>query len=385
MLSHQDYEHTEHKPRNDILLDQFPDQRYRKECGQYSTYSQTYDSASHSENTYLPQYEDHVHREWEPRERSYESEYGQTNCSSPSTFHLQSRQHNDRSYQRQSERYYEPEHTSDQFPPHAFHSYDSNYPQHHDNHARLSSSSSTMTGFPNNYQIIDKSFESMLSSHSSSNSMHSYPLVTKVNNNDVLCGRGGATNVHIGNRRFRSIVKKYQQQYLSAKKKDKPAVAGIVVDIIRNENPPGRFLKKDNIRNGWYDIGDVKAKEKTSQALREGAPIMRQIKHSTSQNLREDEATKEVNNTRGDDATQTKIQQKRGPNTNNPETPDSWSSNVQHRSKRRVTMESTEEKTSTPSENKKNSSLDSLSPEDKILYAAFDPPRSKISKKPHIV
>ena len=38
---------------------------------------------------------------------------------------------------------------------------------------------------------------------------------------------GGATNSHSGNRAFRSLVKRYQDQYLKAKKRDKPTVASI--------------------------------------------------------------------------------------------------------------------------------------------------------------
>lgn len=99
--------------------------------------------------------------------------------------------------------------------------------------------------------------------------------IKDINENDVLCGRGGATNSHSGNRSYRKLVKKMKQKYLAAKKKDKPRVAAEVVDIIRKMDPPGRFLKKSK-DTGWYvDIGDAKAKEKTSQALREGAPLMR--------------------------------------------------------------------------------------------------------------
>lgn len=125
------------------------------------------------------------------------------------------------------------------------------------------------------------SFESFMSSHSSHDSQLSHLLISDINENDVLCGRGGATNIHLGNRQFRSIVKQYREEYLSAKKKDKPKVASLIVDIIRNKDPPGRFLKKNKTRNGWYEIGDIKAKEKTSQALREGAPVMRQKKQSS--------------------------------------------------------------------------------------------------------
>jgi hypothetical protein len=49
----------------------------------------------------------------------------------------------------------------------------------------------------------------------------------------------------------------------------KPSVARVIVRAIRNGDPPGRFLKKDEKSGKWLDVGDKKAAEKTSQALRE--------------------------------------------------------------------------------------------------------------------
>jgi len=43
----------------------------------------------------------------------------------------------------------------------------------------------------------------------------------------------------------------------------------VIVRAIRNGDPPGRFLRKDEKAGKWIDIGDKKAAEKTSQALRE--------------------------------------------------------------------------------------------------------------------
>jgi hypothetical protein len=103
--------------------------------------------------------------------------------------------------------------------------------------------------------------------------------VSTINDNDVLCGRGGTTNQHIGNRKFRTLVKQHQRSYLKCKKKEKPAVASKIVKMIREMNPPGRFLKQvksDGVSHGvWCDIGDARATEKVSQALREGAPTIR--------------------------------------------------------------------------------------------------------------
>jgi hypothetical protein len=94
---------------------------------------------------------------------------------------------------------------------------------------------------------------------------------------DVLCGRGGATNSHPGNRKFRSIVARHRESYLAAKKKDKPSYAQYVVGLVRNQTPSAkcRFLKKDPNSDKWYDIGDEKAREKVAQALREGAAQLR--------------------------------------------------------------------------------------------------------------
>jgi hypothetical protein len=48
-----------------------------------------------------------------------------------------------------------------------------------------------------------------------------------------------------------------------------------IVAAVREQR--GRFLE-NNTRDGtWYDIGDRKAIEKTSQALREGQPKLRQM------------------------------------------------------------------------------------------------------------
>eukprot|EP00592_Proboscia_alata_P006110 CAMPEP_0194353872 /NCGR_PEP_ID=MMETSP0174-20130528/2081_1 /TAXON_ID=216777 /ORGANISM="Proboscia alata, Strain PI-D3" /LENGTH=718 /DNA_ID=CAMNT_0039122569 /DNA_START=236 /DNA_END=2392 /DNA_ORIENTATION=+ len=92
---------------------------------------------------------------------------------------------------------------------------------------------------------------------------------------DVLCGRGGGTNNHVGNERFRDFVNNNKRKYLNSSKREKPLVSRQIVLSIRSLKPPGRFLQKDERTGFWSDIGDQKAREKTSQALREGAPDIR--------------------------------------------------------------------------------------------------------------
>jgi len=69
--------------------------------------------------------------------------------------------------------------------------------------------------------------------------------------------------------------------YLGSRKGDKPLYARSVVAAVRGACPPGRFLRrtgKDG-EDGWYDVGDDRAREKTSQALREGAPHKENAAH----------------------------------------------------------------------------------------------------------
>ena len=87
-------------------------------------------------------------------------------------------------------------------------------------------------------------------------------FITDIQPEDVLSGRGGATNSHSGNKAFRKLVKSYQAEYLQAKKRDKPSVASKVVDLIRRKG--GRFLKKQGTdydgRVLWVEIGDTSAR-----------------------------------------------------------------------------------------------------------------------------
>ncbi|CAB9514556.1 Nitrilase family, member 2 [Seminavis robusta] len=103
-----------------------------------------------------------------------------------------------------------------------------------------------------------------------------WPLkdIKEPSDNDVLFGRGGGTNHAKGNKRYRKMVEDRKLEYVNSKRLDKPLVALEIIRLWRAQDPPGRFLKLDS--NGtWADVGDKKAREKTSQALREKAPLIR--------------------------------------------------------------------------------------------------------------
>jgi hypothetical protein len=91
---------------------------------------------------------------------------------------------------------------------------------------------------------------------------------------DVLCGRGGAALRHPGNQTYRRLVNMNKAIYTTCLKTEKLKISRSIVAAIREQR--GRFLEREGNFGTWYDIGDKKAIEKTSQALREGQPKLRQ-------------------------------------------------------------------------------------------------------------
>jgi len=104
-----------------------------------------------------------------------------------------------------------------------------------------------------------------------------WPLkgIKEPHEHDVLYGRGGGTNHHPGNKRYRKKVEERKLDYVNSKRLDKPLVALEIIKSWRSQDPPGRFLKLVDKTSLWEDVGDKKAREKTSQALREKAPEIR--------------------------------------------------------------------------------------------------------------
>ena len=99
-------------------------------------------------------------------------------------------------------------------------------------------------------------------------------FISTPRDSDVLCGRGGAALRHPGNQTYRRLVNLNKGLYITCLKTEKLKISRSIVAAIREQN--GRFLEKNATDDKWYDIGDKKAIEKTSQALREGQPKLRQ-------------------------------------------------------------------------------------------------------------
>ena len=73
-----------------------------------------------------------------------------------------------------------------------------------------------------------------------------WPLhgIEEPGNNDCLVGRGGGTNHHPGNKRYRQIIADNRATYKGLpRRSDKANLAMKIVQDWRAQDPPGRFLK----------------------------------------------------------------------------------------------------------------------------------------------
>lgn len=109
-----------------------------------------------------------------------------------------------------------------------------------------------------------------------SSSTASLPVITVLNRNDVLLGRGSGPNLFWGNLQFRDIVAEMREAYVSAADvEDKRAIAQSIVDQIRLKG--GRFLRRKDsgkkkpttTKEEWVEVTNAIALEKAKQALRE--------------------------------------------------------------------------------------------------------------------
>ena len=117
-------------------------------------------------------------------------------------------------------------------------------------------------------------------------------LITELNDNDVLLGRGSRSNQFIGNQQFRRLIEMRRVEYNWAhKNKEKNKIARELFAQIKLLG--GRFLKlveSDTSADDpaeeevWYEVEESVALEKCKQSLRE----QREIRSSHETNTRQD-------------------------------------------------------------------------------------------------
>jgi hypothetical protein len=106
------------------------------------------------------------------------------------------------------------------------------------------------------------------SSNEESDDLYTKRYVEKVGMDDVLCGRGGRSNHHVGNKRYRLVVAK--MKYMYQKCPAKTMKTDLSRAIVKHCTSYGaRFLKLDESNGKYFILSKSEARKKTSQALRE--------------------------------------------------------------------------------------------------------------------
>jgi len=115
----------------------------------------------------------------------------------------------------------------------------------------------------------DKKGEKLSSERkSAASSMRKLPSTFSPGPLDVICARGATVYCHLGNRRYRDIIKMNLKQYSEAKSKmEKSRIVSIVLATIRRASPEGGFIKEES--GSWYEVGDSIAREKIGQSFRD--------------------------------------------------------------------------------------------------------------------
>ena len=126
-------------------------------------------------------------------------------------------------------------------------------------------------------QFINDSSEhgSLGSSSRSASSSIQQPrkvYVDTIRDIDVLCGRGGRSNHHPGNKRYRHVISDMRTSYKKTEaKSNKTDLSRTIVDHVCQYG--GRFIKKEETTGRYYVLTRGEARKKTSQALRENKAL----------------------------------------------------------------------------------------------------------------
>ena len=91
-------------------------------------------------------------------------------------------------------------------------------------------------------------------------------IAIKPTENDVLMGRGGCSNNHVGNKKYHRKKKELQPKYFSAPRHEKKRVAMELAEWVHDTG--GRFVQKTNRTDEWEEAPLDKVILKCSQALR---------------------------------------------------------------------------------------------------------------------
>jgi hypothetical protein len=153
--------------------------------------------------------------------------------------------------------------------------------------ARISSVAQVSAGKPEVHENLNRETNSltMMSLLPRQRQEKTMARMMEPHDNDILMGRGGKNNQHVGNGRLRGLARLQSKNYRNASKKGKSYISRELVKQVRLLNPPGRFLKKNLDTGDYEDVGDDVAREKASQVLRDAVAVTTQSPGASEEEL----------------------------------------------------------------------------------------------------
>jgi hypothetical protein len=98
--------------------------------------------------------------------------------------------------------------------------------------------------------------------------------IYKLNDNDVLSGKGKGVQTYPGNIQFRNMINRRKDEYkLLDSNTQKNELAIAIMREVQCLNPPGRFLIEDANGMIFYELEKDKVLAKVKQALREKSEV----------------------------------------------------------------------------------------------------------------
>jgi len=93
------------------------------------------------------------------------------------------------------------------------------------------------------------------------------PISYKPTEFDVICGKGNFSLGHVGNLRFKGIIKSKLPEYLKAKNRAEKAI--LITHVRELMRKDGLFVRQDKKCGRWYEVVESFVHEKVGQTFRD--------------------------------------------------------------------------------------------------------------------
>ncbi|KAL9189894.1 hypothetical protein ACHAXT_009569 [Thalassiosira profunda] len=103
----------------------------------------------------------------------------------------------------------------------------------------------------------------------------------ELSTNDIFLGQGGRYKNKPGNAKYRALVESRKILYQETKRSQRAAIINDIMQTLRSQDPPSRFLKREDQMGGWLEVDDDTVRSKLGTALRGKSAKKRDSNDST--------------------------------------------------------------------------------------------------------